>query len=158
MVNESLPPEMQTITRSPSEIMLKSAMALPVSLRSFLCILLRSSFSFAIVASFLRWPGILHALRASKKLIAPACLTLCALNAEAGVILLYHHVDVNTPAITSISPDQFDKHLAIIEKEGFRVLSLDTLIDNALNGDADVKEVAITFDDAYISIYRERNF
>ncbi|MBT4161716.1 MAG: polysaccharide deacetylase family protein [Gammaproteobacteria bacterium] len=94
-------------------------------------------------------------MRASKKLIAPACLTLCALNAEAGVILLYHHVDVNTPAITSISPDQFDKHLAIIEKEGFRVLSLDTLIDNALNGDADVKEVAITFDDAYISIYRE---
>ena len=51
----------------------------------------------------------------------------CVLTAhlEAGVVLLYHHVDEDTPAITSIAPDQFNRHLDIIEAEGFTVLPLD---------------------------------
>ena len=77
------------------------------------------------------------------------------LQASAGVVLLYHHVDTSTPAITSITPTQFDKHLEIIKTEAFSVLSLEQLLENSQKGVLDAKEVAITFDDAYISIYSE---
>ena len=84
----------------------------------------------------------------------------CVLTAhlEAGVVLLYHHVDEDTPAITSIAPDQFNRHLDIIEAEGFTVLPLDELVKRSMatsNGSekSDEKIVAITFDDAYRSIY-----
>lgn len=75
--------------------------------------------------------------------------------ASAGVVLLYHHVDKSTPAITSISPAMFERHLEIIEEEGFEVIQLDELTDQALAGESSVesRKVAITFDDAYISIY-----
>lgn len=77
---------------------------------------------------------------------------------EAGVVLLYHHVDEETPAITSISPDQFNRHLDIIEAEGFTVLPLDELVKRSMvapsgSEKSDEKIVAITFDDAYRSIY-----
>lgn len=87
--------------------------------------------------------------------IVPLLLALFSIQVEAGVALLYHHVDDKTPAITSISPSQFDRHLAIIEEEGFSVVPLTTLVTNSLAGHGDAKEVSITFDDAYISIYRE---
>ena len=47
------------------------------------------------------------------------------------VVLLYHHVDTSTPAITSITPTQFDKHLKIIEAEAFTVLPLGQLLENS---------------------------
>ena len=74
---------------------------------------------------------------------------------SAGVVLLYHHVDESTPAITSITPTQFERHLEIIEEEAFTVLPLEELVKNSRKEILDVKEVAITFDDAYISIYTE---
>ena len=71
------------------------------------------------------------------------------------MVLLYHHVDTSTPAITSITPTQFNKHLKIIEAEAFTVLPLGQLLENSQKGSLDAKEVAITFDDAYASIYSE---
>jgi biofilm PGA synthesis lipoprotein PgaB len=73
--------------------------------------------------------------------------------AQAGVALLYHHVDSTTPAITSIDPDQFERHLDILTEEGFRIVSLDELLREARESDQHAKIVAITFDDAYRSIY-----
>jgi peptidoglycan/xylan/chitin deacetylase (PgdA/CDA1 family) len=77
--------------------------------------------------------------------------------ARAGVVLLYHHVSDSTPAITSTSPALFERQLDIIEEEGFRVLPLEKLVNAAINGKSDEKYLAITFDDAYLSIY-ERAF
>lgn len=80
---------------------------------------------------------------------------LTASDARAGVILLYHHVDSSTPAITSIKPEQFDRHLEIIESQGFTVVPLAELVENSRTGDPLAREVAMTFDDAYTSIYTE---
>lgn len=77
---------------------------------------------------------------------------LCA-PAQAGVALLYHHVDESTPAVTSISPQQFERHLDIIIEEGFEVLPLDQFLDRSRHSPADARIVTITFDDAYQSIY-----
>ena len=102
--------------------------------------------------------GILHGTTFQKKLVAGALIYSLTIHVDAGVVLLYQHVDEGTPAITSIAPSQFNLHLDIIEAEGFTVLPLDELIKRSMDASSepetgDEKIVAITFDDAYRSIY-----
>ena len=81
---------------------------------------------------------------------------LSSASASAGVVLLYHHVSDKTPAITSVSPELFNRHLDIIEEEGFTVLPLEELLELSLDPasyDPAARHVALTFDDAYQSIY-----
>lgn len=76
--------------------------------------------------------------------------------ADHGVILLYHHVSSETPAITSVTPEQFEQHLGYIDKQGFNVIPLSKLLQSVYTS-AQVPEnaVAITFDDAYLSVYTQ---
>jgi len=79
---------------------------------------------------------------------------LCSHSASAAVILMYHHVDANAPASTSVSPEQLADNLDQLAKEGFEVVRLDELVEQVRAGvDPRRKLVAITFDDAYRSIY-----
>lgn len=74
--------------------------------------------------------------------------------ASAAVILMYHHIDAAAPAATSVTPDQFSQHLDKLAAEGFEVVRLDKLVEQVRAGaDPRRKLVAITFDDAYRSIY-----
>ena len=73
---------------------------------------------------------------------------------EAGVALLYHHVDDSTPFITSISPEQFNRHLDILSNESFSVLPLEQMVSQSIKDDHLKKIASITFDDGYESIYR----
>lgn len=85
-----------------------------------------------------------------------AVLLLCtgAAARAAGVIALYHHVAEDTPASTSISPDDFRAHLRHLADNGFAVMRLEAMVD-ALRGGRALPEraAAITFDDGYVSIY-----
>jgi peptidoglycan/xylan/chitin deacetylase (PgdA/CDA1 family) len=76
------------------------------------------------------------------------------LAAESGVIVLYHHVDTSTPPSTSISPEDFRRHLEYLRDNDYQVMALDTMIDH-LQSQTPLPEraVAITFDDGYASIY-----
>ena len=71
------------------------------------------------------------------------------------VILLYHHVADNTPALTSISPTLFEQHLQYLSNHDFKVWPLHRIID-AISQHQQIpdKVVAITFDDGYQSIYQ----
>ena len=73
---------------------------------------------------------------------------------ESGVILLYHHVASETPASTSISPENFKAHLEYLKANDFNVMGLGEMV-NALRVRRTLpeKSVAITFDDGYLSIY-----
>ncbi|MEX2257065.1 MAG: polysaccharide deacetylase family protein [Woeseia sp.] len=73
---------------------------------------------------------------------------------DHAVILLYHHVADDTPASTSVTPEVFASHLDYLEDNDFQVLPLDEVLD-ALAGKKPLPEntVAITFDDAYRSVY-----
>jgi peptidoglycan/xylan/chitin deacetylase (PgdA/CDA1 family) len=75
---------------------------------------------------------------------------------SSAVILQYHHVSTETPAITSISPELFEQHLAYIKEQQFNVISLLDLI-TMLRDKTPIpnKSVVITFDDAYRSVYEE---
>lgn len=85
-------------------------------------------------------------------------LLLIVLPVKAGavVVLQYHHVSEETPAATSISPSLFAQHMAHIKEGGYEVLRLEDLVQILKAGDTlPDRAVAITFDDAYESIYTE---
>ncbi len=75
---------------------------------------------------------------------------------DHAVILQYHHVDTATPRITSVTPMEFSAQLQLIQEGGFTVLPLTTVVEN-IRAETTLpdKTLAITFDDAYSSVYRE---
>ncbi len=74
----------------------------------------------------------------------------------AAVIVQYHHVDTETPAATSISPDLFAQHMTYLADHDFEVWALPRLLEALRNGEPmPEKVVAITFDDGYASVYSE---
>ncbi|SEL41416.1 Polysaccharide deacetylase [Colwellia chukchiensis] len=83
-----------------------------------------------------------------------AALCYCVhLSSFATVILQYHHVSETTPASTSISPQQFSKHMQYLKDNNFKVIALSELMQ-ALKQQQPLpdKSVVITFDDAYLDI------
>ncbi len=84
-------------------------------------------------------------------------LLLFSLSPRALVVLQYHHVDAEGPASTSLSPAQFIEHMQMLEDLGFEVVDLEKatrdLLDDNVSQQATNKQVAISFDDAYSSIY-----
>ena len=78
------------------------------------------------------------------------------LAAEHGVIVIYHHVAEDTPPSTTISPDDFRRHLEFLRDNDFNVMALDRMLESLRNRqDIPDKSVAITFDDGYVSIYEQ---
>lgn len=89
-----------------------------------------------------------------KQLLALFAL-ICTLPASAQLVILqYHHISDSTPAVTSISPEGFAEHLKLLADEGMVVVDLKSALHKIQNGQAlPEKAVAITFDDAYSSIF-----
>ncbi|MBB5322413.1 polysaccharide deacetylase family protein [Marinobacter oulmenensis] len=86
-------------------------------------------------------------------------LTLClaAPSAQADLVVLqYHHVDDTTPNATSTSPELFEAQLDRIRELGLEVVPLMEGTRQAMAGDGgETNQVALTFDDAYESVYRQ---
>jgi biofilm PGA synthesis lipoprotein PgaB len=71
------------------------------------------------------------------------------------IVLQYHHFSDSTPAITSVTPRQFDEHLDYLETHDFRVLPLrDVVAALANNQPLPDRCVSLTVDDAYISVHQ----
>ena len=72
------------------------------------------------------------------------------------VILQYHHFGDNTPPSTSITPEQFDRHLEYLSENKYNVWPLEKIVAY-LKEKKELPErcVAITIDDAYVSVYEE---
>ncbi|MFV8571249.1 polysaccharide deacetylase family protein [Marinobacter sp. SBS5] len=93
-----------------------------------------------------------------RKLITlPALSLMMALpyTAKADLVVLqYHHVDDNTPSATSTSRSLFKAQLNMISDLGLEVVPLGPGTRQALSDEAQqTNQVAITFDDAYESVY-----
>ena len=88
------------------------------------------------------------------KLFISALLLFTLGQAQAASVLLYHHVSSKTPKSTSVSVEQFQQHLALIEELGLQVVPLTTITD-AIKQNKPVSNnwVAITFDDGYRNVY-----
>ena len=71
-------------------------------------------------------------------------------------ILMYHRFGEDKYPSTNISLDQFDAHLEKLANSNYTVLSLSKIIRHIQNGKAlPDRTVAITIDDAYLSVYNE---
>lgn len=103
-----------------------------------------------------RLPGIVLAAIAVQAVALLAAPAARAVEAHA-VILLYHHVDSDTPAATSVTPARFGQHLAFLADGGYRVWPLARILAAVYDNAEPLPEnvVAITFDDAYESVYTE---
>ncbi len=74
--------------------------------------------------------------------------------ANALVILQYHHVNASTPAITSVTPEVFREHMTLLEEKNMTVVNLEEALQSIMTGEPlPERAVAITFDDAYLSVY-----
>ncbi|HCH23210.1 MAG TPA: polysaccharide deacetylase [Oceanospirillaceae bacterium] len=98
-------------------------------------------------------PSTWHRLLMLASLVA---ITLAApLHAAQHVnLLLYHHVNADTPRSTSLSPKEFAAHMAYLHDQGYHVVDLAQAINKIKAGqELPDKSIAITFDDAWRSIY-----
>ena len=104
---------------------------------------------------FLIWPNNMPNLIAKFVVLALAVFAPVKLPAANHcVVLQYHHFSKDTPAITSVTPEQFDSHLQYLKANDFNVMPLRdvvTLLSNQL--EVPEKCVSLTVDDAYQSVY-----
>lgn len=79
-----------------------------------------------------------------------------ALATDDATIIMYHRFGEDHLPATNIPLDMFDAHLATIKREGWQVLPLHDLITRLKSGTAiPDKALAITVDDAFLSVYSE---
>jgi len=72
-------------------------------------------------------------------------------NRSTPLVLMYHRV-IDKPFIYGLSPTQFEKQIAYIAKR-FRVVSMNTLIDEIRNDSVQPYTIALTFDDGHYDFY-----
>ena len=72
---------------------------------------------------------------------------------KAVAILQYHHVSDTAPSSTSISVEQFTRHMNYLKQQNFNVLPLNEIISTLKSGKKLAENtVAITFDDGYLNV------
>ncbi|QTH62913.1 polysaccharide deacetylase family protein [Psychrosphaera ytuae] len=77
-----------------------------------------------------------------------------AQTSTAATVLIYHHVDENTPKSTSVTTEQFIEHLELIESLGLKVVPLPVIVNAIKDGTpVDHNWVALTFDDGFRNVY-----
>lgn len=88
-------------------------------------------------------------------LLAGLILGIFTLTARADLVVLqYHHISDSTPSATSTSVSLFKAQLKMIEASNLSIVPLESGTANALTDvNTESNHVAITFDDAYESIY-----
>ncbi len=96
-------------------------------------------------------------IKPSSRSILFSGLMACAASPVSAdlVVLQYHHVSDSTPPSTSTTVSLFEDQLDLIEELGLEVVPLESGTRAALAGELyDKQQIAITFDDAYESVYR----
>jgi peptidoglycan/xylan/chitin deacetylase (PgdA/CDA1 family) len=79
-----------------------------------------------------------------------------AAGASSAVVLAYHHVANDTPPATSVTPATFEAHMDYLAANDFEVWSLPRLVRTVRAGKpVPERTVALTFDDAYVSVFDE---
>lgn len=89
-------------------------------------------------------------------LLLPASVTLATEDGAQAVIFMYHRFGEARYPSTNITLEQFDEQLEFFEKNHFSVLPLSEIVE-ALKENTVLpeKSIAITIDDAYLSVYKE---
>lgn len=92
-----------------------------------------------------------------KPLAAAAILVTASVAARADLVVLqYHHVSDSTPPATTTSVSLFRNQLDMIDDLGLEVVPLlEGIRDTRTGSPTEENRIAITFDDAYDSVYQQ---
>lgn len=96
-------------------------------------------------------------IKASRRsILISALMAGAATQASADLVALqYHHVSDSTPSSTSTSVSLFEGQLDMVDELGLEVVPLQSGTADALDGKLNnTPQIAITFDDAYESVYQ----
>ena len=105
-----------------------------------------STLSFALPAALLALALLCSAA------VAPAAVK----SPSHAAILLYHHFGSDTPPATTVSIELFAQHLQYLAEHDFTVLTLQNIISHLQEDETlPPRCVAITVDDAFLSVYAE---
>ncbi len=75
--------------------------------------------------------------------------------ADSAVVFMYHRFGESSSPSTNIRIDQFEAHLKELAEGGYEVLALPSILSALKRGEAlPDKTIALTIDDAYLSVYR----
>ncbi len=86
----------------------------------------------------------------------PTQVAAAPLQRDSAVVLMYHHVGDGRYPSTNIRLEQFDSHLEFLAQEGFQVWPLARIVARLqAKQPLPDKTIAITFDDAYKTVYSE---
>ena len=89
-------------------------------------------------------------------LLLMLCMSPASQADDHAVALIYHHVSTDAPALTSVSPAVFEQHLNYLAEHNFNIWPLSRILDALDKGKGlPANTIAITFDDAFRSIYTE---
>ncbi len=88
------------------------------------------------------------------------CLLLASMApsqaADSAVVLIYHRFGEDVHPSTNVRLDQFDQQIALLRDGGYTVMPLGEIVRTIRSGAAlPDKTVAISIDDAYLSVYEE---
>ena len=93
------------------------------------------------------------------RLVLLSALFMAGFQAHAAdhcVVLQYHHISEETPGITSVTPELFQRHLDYLLSNEHKVLALEDVVETLKSGgELPDRCVALTIDDAYLSAYTE---
>jgi peptidoglycan/xylan/chitin deacetylase (PgdA/CDA1 family) len=95
-----------------------------------------------------------HRFSCAPLLLALLFAPLASTADDHATILMYHHVADDTPSSTSVTPERFAEHLDYLVAHDYRVLPVEEILERlAKRAPLPEDSIAITFDDAYLSVY-----
>jgi len=101
-------------------------------------------------------PSAVDAADKAKTFSTPGEAPIAAAGAHSAVVFMYHHFGVSQYAETNVSLEQFEAHLDYLQQQAYTVWPLQRIITTLDQGKPlPDHTVAITIDDAYISVYTE---
>ena len=75
---------------------------------------------------------------------------------NSAAVFLYHRFGENKYPATNIKMSQFKKHINELKNNNYNIISIDQIVDALINKtNIPKKSVAITIDDAFLSIYKK---
>ena len=79
-----------------------------------------------------------------------------SLAADYATILMYHRFGEDRYPSTNVTLEQFEEHLEILASGPYNVMPLDDVVEHLQAGEPlPDRSVAITIDDAYLSVFKE---
>jgi len=93
---------------------------------------------------------------AAAKIGISMLLWLTVMPADGAVIFMYHHFGRSDLPSTNVRLEQFEAHLEYLQRAGYQILPLEEIVQSLRqHRPLPDRSVAITIDDAYLSVYTE---